>query len=539
MDSEKFSDFENDAENYEYEQSFKFNPDAQEFKPRDSWLDEPVNNTTYDSPTLGVESLKIREDSSAEEEDSWDNELSDSQKESLVKKKEGKESALSPPDSRPHLNIVFIGHIDAGKSTTCGNILYLSGYVDDRTIEKYGKEAKEKNRESWFLAFIMDTNEEERERGKTIEVGRAKIETKNRRFTILDAPGHRNYVPNMIDGATQADCGVLIISARKGEFETGFERGGQTREHALLAKTLGVSYLIVAINKMDDSTCNWSKERYEGIIKKLKPFLKTCGFTEGKDLSFVPISGLLGQNLIDHISDVNYKHYDKNAAWYDTSMPTLFQLLDNVPTLESDENAPLRIPVIDTYRENGLVCLGKVESGVVKTGQNCVVVPNKSRSKVTNIYFESDEYSYAKVGENIRIRLSTTDEENVSKGSVICNLESPCPVVLEFTALISIIDLLEHRPLVSSGYYCMFHAHCVAAEVKFLKLLETVDKATKKKKPNPVFVSNNSIVTAHLLVTPAACLEKFADCPQLGRFTLRDEDKTIGIGKVLEILKTE
>lgn len=157
---------------------------------------------------------------------------------------------------------------------------------------------------------------------------------------------------------------------------------------------------------MDDSTCNWSKERYEGIIKKLKPFLKTCGFTEGKDLSFVPISGLLGQNLIDHISDVNYKHYDKNAAWYDTSMPTLFQLLDNVPTLESDENAPLRIPVIDTYRENGLVCLGKVESGVVKTGQNCVVVPNKSRSKVTNIYFESDEYSYAKVGENIRVRIN-------------------------------------------------------------------------------------------------------------------------------------
>merc|ERR1712151_919601 len=183
-----------------------------------------------------------------------------------------KPQSMKEPDPRPHLNVVFIGHVDAGKSTTCGNILYLCGCVDDRTVEKYKKEAVDKNRETWFLAYIMDTNEEEKAKGKTVEVGRAHFETENRRFTILDAPGHKSYVPNMIGGASQADVGVLIISARKGEFETGFERGGQTREHATLAKTLGVDKLILAINKMDDPSVEWAQERYDNIVKDMEPF---------------------------------------------------------------------------------------------------------------------------------------------------------------------------------------------------------------------------------------------------------------------------
>merc|ERR1711957_724366 len=182
-------------------------------------------------------------------------------------------SALKEPDSRPHMNVVFIGHVDAGKSTTCGNILFLCGCVDDRQVEKYQKEAKDKNRESWFLAYIMDTNEEEKAKGKTVEVGRATFATENKRFTILDAPGHKSYVPNMIAGASQADVGVLIISARKGEFETGFERGGQTREHATLAKTLGIDRLIIGINKMDDPSVKWDKGRYDEIVKKLSAFI--------------------------------------------------------------------------------------------------------------------------------------------------------------------------------------------------------------------------------------------------------------------------
>ncbi|CDQ97061.1 unnamed protein product [Oncorhynchus mykiss] len=168
-----------------------------------------------------------------------------------------------PPDApkKEHVNVVFIGHVDAGKSTIGGQIMYLTGMVEKRTLEKYEREAKEKNRETWYLSWALDTNQEERDKGKTVEVGRAYFETEKKHFTILDAPGHKSFVPNMIGGASQADLAVLVISARKGEFETGFEKGGQTREHAMLAKTAGVKHLIVLVNKMDDPTVNWSLER--------------------------------------------------------------------------------------------------------------------------------------------------------------------------------------------------------------------------------------------------------------------------------------
>ena len=224
-----------------------------------------------------------------------------------VESKPGKEvvddAEETDADPRAHMNIVFIGHVDAGKSTLSGSILYLMGKVDARTIERFEREAKDRNRESWFLAFIMDTSEEERAKGKTVEVGRAQFETDVHRYTILDAPGHKNYVPNMISGAAQADIGVMVISARRGEFETGFEKGGQTREHALLAKTLGVRYLVVVINKMDDPTVNWDKERFDECVNKLKPFLrKYCGYVIKKDIRLVPISGLSGANVLNEVS---------------------------------------------------------------------------------------------------------------------------------------------------------------------------------------------------------------------------------------------
>jgi peptide chain release factor subunit 3 len=240
----------------------------------------------------------------------------------------GKQSKIMPPasleediDTRQHLNVVFIGHVDAGKSTIGGQILYLTNMVDERTIQKYERESKEKNRESWYMAYIMDTNDEERAKGKTVEVGRAVFETAKTRFTILDAPGHKNYVPNMISGASQADVGALVISARKGEFETGFERGGQTREHAQLAKTLGVSKLLVIVNKMDDPSVGWSKERFDEIEQKLVPFLKSCGYNTKKDLQFLPISGLLSYNMKERVAK-------GICPWWNG--PCLFEALDDV-----------------------------------------------------------------------------------------------------------------------------------------------------------------------------------------------------------------
>lgn len=203
---------------------------------------------------------------------------------------------------KEHLNIVFIGHVDAGKSTMAGNILFLSGMVDKRTMEKIEREAKAAGRETWYLSWALDSTPQERSQGKTVEVGRAYFETPARRYTILDAPGHKTYVPSMISGAAQADVAVLVISARKGEFETGFEKGGQTREHIMLVKTAGVNKLIVVINKMDDPTVVWEKARYDEIKDKLTPFVRGAGFSLKTDVLWMPVSGYTGANVKDKVA---------------------------------------------------------------------------------------------------------------------------------------------------------------------------------------------------------------------------------------------
>jgi len=196
--------------------------------------------------------------------------------------------------TREPVSMVFIGHVDAGKSTICGNLMYMAGIIDDRTIAKFKEEAKAKGRDSWWLAYVMDISDDEKAKGKTVEVGRAHFDTKSKKYTIFDAPGHKNYVPNMIMGASVADVGCLVISARKGEFEAGFEKDGQTREHAQLAKSLGIQRLIVLVNKMDD--CNWSKTRYDEIYTSLRPFLNQTGYTDS-EIKWIPVAGISGANL--------------------------------------------------------------------------------------------------------------------------------------------------------------------------------------------------------------------------------------------------
>jgi peptide chain release factor subunit 3 len=210
---------------------------------------------------------------------------------------------------KEHLNIVFVGHVDAGKSTMGGNLLFITGMVDKRTMEKYEKEAKEAGRESWYLSWALDSTPQERLKGKTVEVGRAYFETNARRYTILDAPGHKTFVPSMISGAAQADVAILVISARKGEFETGFEKGGQTREHVMLIKTAGVSRVVIVINKMDESTVEWDQGRYEEIKAKLTPFIKGAGFNPKTDATFIPVSAFTGANLKDRVPK-------SVCAWY-------------------------------------------------------------------------------------------------------------------------------------------------------------------------------------------------------------------------------
>ncbi|PRD26922.1 UNVERIFIED_CONTAM: Eukaryotic peptide chain release factor GTP-binding subunit ERF3A [Trichonephila clavipes] len=240
--------------------------------------------------------------------------------------------------------------------------------VDKRTLEKYEREAKEKNRESWYLSWALDTNQEERDKGKTVEVGRAYFETQNKHFTLLDAPGHRSFVPNMIGGACQADLAVLVISARKGEFETGFERGGQTREHAMLAKTAGVKHLVILVNKMDDPTVEWSEERYNECKDKLIPYLKKCGFNPKIDVVFMPCSGLTGAFLKD-IPD------ESVCPWF--RGPAFLDYIDALPSLNRPTEGPFRMPVVDKYKDMGTVVLGKVEAGNAKRSQQLLIMPNR------------------------------------------------------------------------------------------------------------------------------------------------------------------
>ncbi|KAG8558283.1 hypothetical protein GDO81_016937 [Engystomops pustulosus] len=430
-----------------------------------------------------------------------------------------------PPDApkKEHVNVVFIGHVDAGKSTIGGQIMYLTGMVDKRTLEKYEREAKEKNRETWYLSWALDTNQEERDKGKTVEVGRAYFETEKKHFTILDAPGHKSFVPNMIGGASQADLAVLVISARKGEFETGFEKGGQTREHAMLAKTAGVKHLIVLINKMDDPTVNWSIDRYEECKEKLVPFLKKVGFNPKKDIHFMPCSGLTGANLKEPV---------ETCPWY-TGLPFI-PYLDNLPNFNRSYDGPVRLPIVDKYKDMGTVVLGKLESGSICKGQQLVMMPNKHTVEVLGLLSDEVETELVAPGENLKIRLKGIEEEEILPGFILCDPNNLCHSGRTFDAQIVII---EHKSIICPGYNAVLHIHTCIEEVEITALICLVDKKSgEKSKIRPRFVKQDQVCIARLRTAGTICLETFKDFPQMGRFTLRDEGKTIAIGKVLKLV---
>merc|ERR1712088_341032 len=381
---------------------------------------------------------------------------------------------------KEHVNVVFIGHVDAGKSTIGGQMMYLTGMVDKRTLEKYEREAKEKNRETWYLSWCMDTNQEERDKGKTVEVGRGFFETEKKHFTILDAPGHKSFVPNMIGGASQADLAVLVISARKGEFETGFERGGQTREHAMLVKTAGVKHMVVLINKMDDPTVKWDKGRYDECKNKLFPYLKKVGFNPAKDVKFMPCSGLTGAGLMESVGD--------NAPWY-TDEPFI-PYIDALPTMKRNSDGPFMMPIVDKYSEMGTVVIGKVESGHCEKGQNLSIYPNRTDVKVDQLWSDDIE-----------------------------------------------VVILDYPSIICPGKQFVLHLQAIIEEVTLKAIICLVDKKTGEKQPRARFIKQDQHAIVRFQSEDIICMETFKDHPQLGRFTLRDEGKTIAIGMVLKLVE--
>jgi peptide chain release factor subunit 3 len=426
---------------------------------------------------------------------------------------------------KDHVSIMFMGHVDAGKSTMGGNILYLTGSVDKRTVEKYEREAKDAGRQGWYLSWIMDTNKEERNDGKTIEVGKAYFETEKRRYTILDAPGHKMYVSEMIGGASQADVGVLVISARKGEYETGFEKGGQTREHALLAKNQGVNKIVVVVNKMDDPTVGWSEERYKECIKKPEIFLKGIGY-KPEDILFMPVSGFTGAGLKDRVDP-------KDCPWY--TGPSLLEYLDNMQHLDRKINGPFMLPIAGKMKDMGTIVEGKIESGHIKKNQSLMLMPNKTNVEVITIYNESEqEADAAYCGEQVRLKLRGIEEEDLAPGYVLTSVKNPVKTVTRFAAQVAIVEL---KSILSNGFSCVMHLHTAIEEVKIVELKHKLEKGTNRKSKKPPAFAKKGMKVIAILETPElVCAETFNDYPQLGRFTLRDQGTTIAIGKITKLL---
>ncbi|KAF5130196.1 Eukaryotic peptide chain release factor GTP-binding subunit [Metarhizium anisopliae] len=430
---------------------------------------------------------------------------------------------------KEHVNIIFIGHVDAGKSTLGGSILWTTGMVDERTMDKYKREAKDLGRESWYLSWVMDLTKEERSKGKTVEVGRGFFETEKRRYSILDAPGHKTYVPNMIGGASQADVGILVISARKGEYETGFERGGQTREHAMLAKTQGVNKLIVVINKMDDPTVEWSQERYTECTTKLSQFLKGTGYNLKTDVFFMPVAAQSSLNIKDRLPK-------GIAPWWEG--PSLLEYLDGMSALERKINAPFMMPINAKYRDLGTMVDGKIEAGVVKKGMSLVMMPRKQTVEVSAQYGEQEEeVPILQCGDQVRMRLKGVEEEDILPGFVLCSPKRLVHCVAEFEAQIRILDL---KSILTSGFNCVLHVHSAIEEVTFAALLHKLQKNTNRKsKIPPTHAKKGDSIIARMQVIGGAgsvCVEKFEDYPQMGRFTLRDQGQTIAIGKITKLI---
>ncbi|MBS7625096.1 translation elongation factor EF-1 subunit alpha [Candidatus Bathyarchaeota archaeon] len=431
---------------------------------------------------------------------------------------------MSKPE-KPHLNLIIIGHVDHGKSTTMGHFLYLTGVVDERTIRQYEEEAKKLGKESFKYAWILDNLKEERERGLTIDLRYLKFETPKYFFTIIDAPGHRDFVKNMITGASQADAAILVVSAKKGEFEAGIGPGGQTREHAFLAFTLGVRQMIVLINKMDDPTVNWSKERYEEIRNEVGRMLRLVGYRIDK-IPFIPVSGWLGDNLVKP---------SPNMPWY--SGPTLYEALDYFEVPPKPIDKPLRIPIQDVYSITGVgtVPVGRVETGVLKEGDTIIIMPSGKTGEVKSIETHHVRIPRAEPGDNIGFNVRGIAKHEIRRGDVAGHPTNPPTVAKEFIGQIIVI---YHPTAIAAGYTPVMHVHTAQVAVRFAELLRKIDPRTGQTvEEKPAFLKTGDAALVRFEPVRPVCLEVYTEFPALGRFAIRDMGTTIAAGVVKEITK--
>lgn len=415
---------------------------------------------------------------------------------------------------KEHLNLVFIGHVDSGKSTSVGRILYETGAISEQTLNKLKDEAAKIGKATFEFAFVMDALKEERERGVTIDIAHREFETPKYYCTIIDAPGHRDFVKNMITGASQADAAVLVVSVKDGIQP-------QTKEHAFLAKVLGISQIAINMNKMD--AVGYKKEEYEKIKAEVDKLLKGIGYkTEG--INFVPCSGYVGDNLTKK---------SPNMPWY--TGPTLIETIDSFKVPPKPLDKALRLPVQDvfTITGHGTVPVGRVETGRLKPNDAVVVMPSGVKGEVKKIEMHHQELTEAIPGDNVGFNLKGVDKKDIKRGDVIGPSTSPPKVAEEFTAQIVV---LNHPTAISIGYTPVFHIHTAQFAGKITEIVEKKDPktgATAQAKPD--FIKTGDVAVVKIQPLKAVVVEKFADFAPLGRFALRDMGQTVAAGVVLDV----
>eukprot|EP01110_Echinostelium_bisporum_P002797 TRINITY_DN16931_c0_g1_i1.p1 TRINITY_DN16931_c0_g1~~TRINITY_DN16931_c0_g1_i1.p1 ORF type:complete len:458 (-),score=286.18 TRINITY_DN16931_c0_g1_i1:18-1364(-) len=427
---------------------------------------------------------------------------------------------------KTHINIVVIGHVDAGKSTTTGHLIYKCGGIDKRTIEKFEKEAAEMGKGSFKYAWVLDKLKAERERGITIDIALWKFETAKYYFTIIDAPGHRDFIKNMITGTSQADAAVLVIASPTGEFEAGIAKSGQTREHALLAYTLGVRQMIVAINKMDEKSTNYSQTRYDEIVKETSSFVKKIGYNPEK-IPFVPISGWTGDNMLE-----------KSAAmgWY--KGPTLIEALDAVTEPKRPVDKPLRIPLQDVYKIGGIgtVPVGRVETGILKPGMVVTFSPAGLSTEVKSVEMHHTSMPEAAPGDNVGFNVKNLSVKDIRRGMVAGDSKNDPPQEVEdFTAQVIIMN---HPGQIHAGYAPVLDCHTAHIACKFAELVAKVDRRTGAEgEKDPKSIKNGDSAIVKLTPSKPMCVEPYTDYPPLGRFAVRDMRQTVAVGVIKSVTR--
>lgn len=427
---------------------------------------------------------------------------------------------------KTHVNLVVIGHVDAGKSTSTGHLIYKCGGIDKRTIEKFEKESSDMGKSSFKYAWVLDKLKAERERGITIDISLWKFETQKYHFTIIDAPGHRDFIKNMITGTSQADVALLMIASPQGEFEAGIAKDGQTREHALLAFTLGVKQMIVCINKMDEKTVNFSEERYNEIKKELTDYLKKVGYNPDK-IPFVPISGWHGDNMIEKST---------NLSWF--KGPTLLEALDAIIPPKRPVDKPLRLPLQDVYKIGGIgtVPVGRVETGVLKPGMTVSFAPGNVSTEVKSVEMHHEALQEAIPGDNVGFNVKGLSTKDIRRGNVCGDAKNDPP--RECENFFAQVIILNHPGQIQNGYCPVLDCHTAHIACKFSEIKEKVDRRTGTVlEEEPKFVKSGDCAMVTLIPNKPMCVEVFSEYPPLGRFAVRDMKQTVAVGVIKSVTK--